>query len=64
MLDSYDRRFSPWDARASFEAGTAVGSAIRLTAAHSRTVFYSTSSLEVAVVMRMARWQLRRVAGT
>jgi hypothetical protein len=61
VLSSYDRRFSPWDARASFEAGTASGSAIRITAAHSHTVFYSTSSLEVAVAMRMARWALRRV---
>jgi hypothetical protein len=61
VLSSYDRRFSPLDARASFEAGTASGSAIRITAAHSHTVFYSTSSLEVAVAMRMARWALRRV---
>lgn len=64
VLSSYDRRFSPWDARASFEVGSAGGAAIRITAAHNRTVYYSASSLEVAVVMRMARWVMRRVDGT
>ena len=49
---SYARTYTPWDIRASFEAGAPGGSSLRITGAHNHTIFYSASSLAVAVTLR------------
>ena len=52
MRASYARTYTPWDIRASFEAGAPGGSSLRITGAYSHTIFYSASSLAVAVTLR------------
>ena len=49
---SYARSYTPWDIKASFEAGAPGGSSLRITGAHNHTIFYSASSLEAAVTLR------------
>ena len=52
VMETHARSYTPWDVKASFEAGARSGSSLRITGAHSRTIYYSASLLEVAVTLR------------
>lgn len=52
VVATYARSYTPWELKASFEAGAPGGSSLRITGAHDHTIYYSASSLEAAVTLR------------